>query len=126
MIEIPQNSIDVIERIISENEHFVLFSHKNPDGDALGSSLALSHYLKSRGKNAVVVLPNLFPDFLAWLPGADDVILYENNPEKANDIRKNSSPYDHPDIENIRVDLCEFPRSYAGWKAHSGLGITCG
>lgn len=86
MIEIPQNSIDVIERIISENEHFVLLSHKNPDGDALGSSLALSHYLKSRGKNAVVVLPNLFPDFLAWLPGADDVILYENNPEKANDV----------------------------------------
>ena len=87
MIEkiIPQECVDIVERIISEKERFVLLSHKNPDGDALGSSLALLHYLKSRGKDAVVVLPNLFPDFLAWLPGADEVILYENNPEKAND-----------------------------------------
>ena len=73
MIEkiIPQECVDIVERIISEKERFVLLSHKNPDGDALGSSLALLHYLKSRGKDAVVVLPNLFPDFLAWLPGAD-------------------------------------------------------
>ena len=88
MIEkiIPQGSVDAIEKIISENERFVLLSHKNPDGDALGSSLALCHYLKARGKEAVVVLPNQFPEFLAWLPGAGDVILYEKESEKADDV----------------------------------------
>ncbi|MBO7230418.1 MAG: DHH family phosphoesterase [Bacteroidaceae bacterium] len=79
---IPQNSIDAVEKIISCNNKFVILSHKNPDGDALGSSLALYHYIKNRGKNVQVVLPNPYPDFLAWLPGADDVLLYENDREK--------------------------------------------
>lgn len=83
---IPQNSIDAVEKIVSENESFVILSHKNPDGDALGSSLALYHYLKSRGKSVRVVLPNLFPDFLAWLPGAGDVLLYDSEPERVKDM----------------------------------------
>lgn len=88
MIEkiIPQSSISAIEKIISESNRFVLLSHKNPDGDALGSSLALYHYLRACGKDAVVVLPNAFPDFLAWLPAAENIVLYENNPEKAKEV----------------------------------------
>ena len=85
MIEkiIPQSTIDAVEKIISDNRKFVLLSHKNPDGDALGSTLALCHYLKSRGKEAVVVLPNMFPEFLLWMPGADGVLIYENATDKA-------------------------------------------
>lgn len=88
MIEkiIPQTTVDAVEKIISGNERFVILSHKNPDGDALGSSLALCHYLKSCGKDVTVVLPNAFPDFLAWLPGAKDIVLYENNVDKAKEV----------------------------------------
>lgn len=88
MIEriISQECITAVEEIISENNKFVLLAHKNPDGDALGSSLALCHYLKSRGKDATVVLPNQFPDFLAWMPGAGDVVLYDKDTAKAKDI----------------------------------------
>ena len=85
MIEniIPQSSVSAIENIISESNRIVLLSHKNPDGDALGSSLALYHYLKARGKEVTVVLPNMFPDFLAWLPAAGEILLYDGSPEKA-------------------------------------------
>lgn len=88
MIEkiIPQNCVDAVEKIISENKRFVVLSHKNPDGDALGSSLALFHYLKTLGKDVVVVLPNQFPDFLTWLPGVENIVLYENDSEKAKKI----------------------------------------
>ena len=88
MIEniISKNCIDAVEQLISGNERFVILSHKNPDGDALGSSLALYHYLKSRGKNAAVVLPNAFPDFLAWLPGAKNVLLYDKDTDRAKEL----------------------------------------
>ena len=78
---ISQGCIDAVEKIISDNGKFVILSHKNPDGDALGSSLALYHYLKGRGKDVKVVLPNLFPDFLAWLPAAGEVMMYDSDTE---------------------------------------------
>ena len=83
---IPQTGFDAVEKIISESANIVILSHKNPDGDAVGSSLALYHYLKGRGKNVKVVLPNQFPDFLAWLPAADDVLLYDTQQERAVEV----------------------------------------
>ena len=83
---IPQSSVEAIENIISGNERFVLLSHKNPDGDALGSSLALFHYLKNMGKNVTVVLPNPHPDFLAWLPSVENVIFYDSDSVKAEEV----------------------------------------
>ena len=82
-------SNDVIKEmkgIIDAGSTFVLLSHKNPDGDAVGSSLALCHYLRSVGKNATVVLPNRFPDFLSWLPAAEDVVLFEEETERAKEL----------------------------------------
>jgi phosphoesterase RecJ-like protein len=57
-----------------------------PDGDAVGSTLALWHFLKSLGKQPTVILPNAFPAFLAWLPQADDIVVYENRQEEGNKI----------------------------------------
>ncbi len=61
----------------------VICTHVNPDGDAIGSSLALKHYLQRKGKQATVVVPNIFPDFLKWLPGADSILVYTNQREQA-------------------------------------------
>lgn len=83
---IPQSSLDAVEKIIAGNDRLVVLSHKNPDGDAVGSSLALYHYLKGRGRQVTVILPNAFPDFLAWLPSSDDVLLYDGNEERASDV----------------------------------------
>jgi len=56
----------------------VICAHVNPDGDAIGSTLALKHYLERKGKQATVIVPNIFPDFLKWLPGADGILIHTN------------------------------------------------
>ena len=69
---------------LNECKKFVIIAHTNPDGDAIGSSLALYHYLRYLRKNAYVIMPNQFPDFLKWLPGADNVMIYPYLTDAAN------------------------------------------
>jgi len=57
--------------------------HQKPDADAMGSSLALFHYLRQKGHEVTVISPTNFPDFLKWMPGADLVIDFESMQEKA-------------------------------------------
>lgn len=54
-----------------------ILGHISPDGDAMGSTLAMAHYLRRKGKHVQVIVPTSYPDFLAWLPGAGDVLVYE-------------------------------------------------
>lgn len=61
----------------------VICTHVNPDGDAIGSSLALKLYLERMGKQATVIVPNIFPDFLKWLPSADTILVYTKQAEQA-------------------------------------------
>lgn len=61
----------------------VITMHQNPDADAMGSSLALSDYLLQKGHEVTVIAPNEFPDFLKWMSGSDEVIVFENQQEKA-------------------------------------------
>ena len=65
-----------------EGGSVVICAHVNPDGDAIGSSLALKHYLERKGKQATIIVPNIFPDFLKWLPGADSILIYTNAKHK--------------------------------------------
>ncbi|MEA4917039.1 MAG: bifunctional oligoribonuclease/PAP phosphatase NrnA [Proteiniphilum sp.] len=65
---------------IARAEKIVITTHRSPDGDALGSSLALYHFLKRRNKNVKVIVPNSFPYFLKWMPGAREIEIYEYNP----------------------------------------------
>lgn len=83
---IPQEQMDALRTIINENEKFVVVAHKNPDGDAVGSSLAMMLYLRSIGKTADVVLPNNYPEFLAWLPAASEMVVYETAEERAREL----------------------------------------
>ena len=62
-------------------DRYVILTHMGPDGDAIGSSLALCRYLKTKGKQAVVLVPDSAPDFLKWLPGADDIKVYTDDPD---------------------------------------------
>ena len=69
-------------KILDGGTNVVICTHVNPDGDAIGSSLALKHYLERKGKQATVVVPNVFPDFLTWLPGADTILIYTKHQEQ--------------------------------------------
>lgn len=53
--------------------------HRNPDGDALGSTLAMCGVLRQMGKVATVIVPNECPSYLAWLPLVEEVLVYDND-----------------------------------------------
>ena len=55
----------------------VIIGHKNPDGDAVGSTIALQHYLKKKGHQPKVIVPNDFPQFLKWLPNSNKVLRFD-------------------------------------------------
>ena len=67
-----------------------IIPHKNPDADALGSSMALLIFLNKLGKKTKIILPNSPPDYLEWMIKESSVISYENNPEKTRRYLLNS------------------------------------
>ena len=68
-----------LKKILSTPKKVVIVPHKNPDGDAMGSTLGLLHYLKKLGHSATVIAPNDYPEFLKWIPGTKDVLIYEED-----------------------------------------------
>ena len=66
-----------IKKLLTTPKKVVIVPHKNPDGDAMGSTLGLCLFLKKKGHSATVITPNDYPEFLKWLPGNDEVINYE-------------------------------------------------
>lgn len=83
---IAEDLISRLREAIAVKDKIVIVSHVAPDGDAVGSSLALYHFLRRLGKEVYIILPNGFPDFLSWLPGANDIIIYEKDKQKADKI----------------------------------------
>ena len=72
----PQD-IDGVKQLLASPKKIAIIPHRNPDGDAMGSTLGLYHFLKLKGHDPIVIVPNEFPDFLAWLPSADTVKIFE-------------------------------------------------
>lgn len=71
--------IEKAQELLATPKKIAIIHHRNPDGDALGSTLGLYHFLLKLGHQPVVVSPNEFPDFLAWLPGSDTVKIFEKD-----------------------------------------------
>lgn len=80
------NDIIELKQLLTKSKRIVIVPHKNPDGDAIGSSLGLYHYLKQNGHQAVVITPNDYPEFLKWIPGEDTILKYDENQKKAIDL----------------------------------------
>ena len=81
---IDEEEIRGAKSCIDEGGSFVIVTHVAPDGDALGSSLALRHFLAAYGKRDVtVIVPNEYPQFYAWMPGAEDIVQYDKETERA-------------------------------------------
>ncbi len=71
-----------LKKIISDAENIIIVSHMNPDGDAIGSMLALFHYLRDKGKNAEMISPNGLQHFLLWMDGTASLNVYSDDPGK--------------------------------------------
>ncbi|MBT8263064.1 MAG: bifunctional oligoribonuclease/PAP phosphatase NrnA [Bacteroidia bacterium] len=72
-----------VKELLATPKKIVVVGHKNPDGDAVGSCLALAHVLNSLEHEATVVMPNDFPDFLKWLPDCDSILIHDKAVEKS-------------------------------------------
>ncbi len=66
----------------SSSENILLISHINPDGDAIGSQLALFHFLTSRNKKVNLMAPNNLQDFLKWMDGSDQINVFIKDRKK--------------------------------------------
>jgi phosphoesterase RecJ-like protein len=82
------NSADTqaLKDLLSSPKKIAIIPHKNPDGDAVGAALALSHYLGNKGHSSTVVSPNDYPDFLKWMPGTNQVLIFEKQEAKAKEV----------------------------------------
>ncbi len=84
------HELSEIKKILNSQNKIVIITHYNPDGDAIGSSLGLKHYLNTKGIDAEVVVPNDFPKFLKWMPDAKKIIIADYKQKKASDLIKNA------------------------------------
>ncbi len=77
--------------ICSKPQNVVVVSHTSPDGDAIGSALAMNRVMKAFGHNSVAIIPDAYPDYYGWLPDIGDIIVAENEPEKALELISNAT-----------------------------------
>jgi len=85
---IAEALIQQSQKLLNKHNNIVIVTHISPDGDALGSALGLYWFLLELGKNVSVVVPNPFPDFLKWLKGSDEIIIFTENKELAENTIK--------------------------------------
>ncbi|QDA59595.1 DHH family phosphoesterase [Hymenobacter jejuensis] len=77
------STITALQELLAQPRQIFITTHHKPDADALGSSLGLAGYLRKKGHHVTVVTPSDYPDFLAWMPGNEDVIIYERRENDA-------------------------------------------
>ncbi|MCL2168269.1 MAG: DHH family phosphoesterase [Lentimicrobiaceae bacterium] len=68
------SQISQLQRKIKKSKKIAVCTHFNPDGDAIGASLALRSYFTKHGIEVECVIPNNMPEFYQWMPGADTII----------------------------------------------------
>ena len=75
-----------LDEVLKTPKRIAVISHVNPDGDAIGSSLAFSQLLRKLGHDVEVMVSNDFPEFLAWMPGASNIHIYDKDADACNQI----------------------------------------
>ena len=72
-----------LQDLLDKRPIITIIPHTSPDGDAIGSTLGLYHFLKNQGHDVQVIAPTDFPDFLKWMPEADQILIYPNQESRA-------------------------------------------
>ena len=78
--------IKATKTLLSTPQRIVIVPHKNPDGDAIGSTLGLFHYLKSIAQEVVIITPNDYPKFLKWIPGNETILKFPSGSFKTKNL----------------------------------------
>lgn len=139
------HDIEKIKSLLASPKKIAIIPHRNPDGDAMGSTLGLRHFLKLKGHEATVISPNEFPDFLTWLPESDTVKVFEKDTETSTRILQEAdivftldfnvlsrtgdvmeAALKELDVPFIMIDHHQKPDSYAAYMfSDTSYGSTC-
>ena len=137
------NILKSVNELFSEKRNIILIPHSSPDADALGSCLALYHFFKL--KNEVnLISPNEYTEILNFLPGSENILNYERDKEKCENIiskgeviftldfnslgraRNLSSLISKSSATTIMIDHHENPDNYADITiSNSKMSSTC-
>ena len=74
-----KEDIEAVKELLASPKKIVILPHRNQDGDSMGSTLGLYHFLKQLNHELTVISPNEFADFLKWMPDSEKVMLFEEN-----------------------------------------------
>ncbi|MGK4567672.1 DHH family phosphoesterase [Flavobacterium sp. 3HN19-14] len=133
-----------IKELLAEPKRIAIIPHRSSDGDAMGSTLGLYHFLLALNHNPVVIAPNEFPKFLAWLPASDKVLIFEKDKEAVTKVLQESEliftldfnalhrtgemehVLDKLTVPFIMIDHHQKPDSYAAYMfSDTNYGSTC-
>lgn len=78
-----QSDFDKLNSLLSKPTNVIVTSHYNPDGDAVGSALAVYHVLNALNHRVSVIFPNSFPSFLGWIQGSENALFFDQNQVEA-------------------------------------------
>lgn len=139
-----EKDIQAIQKLLASPKKIAIIPHRSPDGDAMGSTLGLYHFLLKLNHQPTVIAPNDFPDFLAWLPASETVLIYENDREKCTAVLKEAEVVFTLDFNAlhrtgemeqvlnkltapmIMIDHHELPGNYATFTySDTSFGSTC-
>lgn len=99
------DNFEDLKNLLSQPKRIVLIPHRNPDGDAIGSTLAMAQYLTKKGHSCDIVSPNDFPKFLKWMEGAKNIHIAEYNPGNSRRLVENAELIFILDFNSIqRID----------------------
>ncbi len=139
-----KEDIKSIIELLVKPKRIAIIPHRSPDGDAMGSTLALYHFLLKLDHLPTVIAPNEFPDFLAWMPGSEKVLIYENDRENTTKILRDAEVIFTLDFNALHrtgemekvlsqlqapfvmIDHHQSPESYADFTySDTNFGSTC-
>lgn len=80
------DNIDQLKEYLAFPREILIVSHRNPDGDAIGSSLGLSLYLQRKRHNIKIIFPSEYPDVFNYLPQSNSVLIHDNEPDDCDKI----------------------------------------
>lgn len=100
--------IIAFDEVLSNSKKIIIIPHKNPDGDALGSTLSLNFFLNKIGHKSHIISPNDYPDFLKWMPGQEEIIKFTHNEKRSKVLIESADLIFTLDFNNLsRIDELE-------------------
>lgn len=114
IMEIPS----ALRQLIRVPQNVAILSHRNPDGDAIGSSLAIRHYLEQYGHTVHVLFPSEYPKEFEVLPGASDILIWDIHTESCKQVLEQKNLFFLLDFNALsRIDkMGDFIRDLPGKK----------